>query len=115
VTTPKAPLDVGVGDSPRVRVANALVDAHRKIESHGGALDWEYDESARRVIVRLGGTCRGCAALTVTYVAALRVPLLALPEVDEVQFDGPPISRFAVARIEKLYWPSGTPTTTDRR
>ena len=85
------------------RIDRALVDVRRRIEAHGGILDVVFRPVDGHVQVRLRGACRGCPALTSTYLAAVRPALARLPEVSGVDFVGPAISRYAESRIRSMY------------
>lgn len=69
------------------RIERAIDDVRPYIASHRGSVevvDFEPDEG--RLLVRLGGTCDGCAAATITLKHGLEIRLRqAVPEVRTVE------------------------------
>lgn len=83
-------------------VAAVMADVSRRVESHGGTVRWELDEEGV-VTVELLGACKGCPALPVTFVGAVRARLLEHTDVAEVRLRGPALSRFAIERIATMF------------
>jgi len=69
------------------RVERALDDLRPYIASHRGQVEVvDFDQEAGLLLVRLGGTCQGCAASTITLKHGIEVRLRQhVPEVRQVQ------------------------------
>ncbi|HET8649571.1 MAG TPA: NifU family protein [Gemmatimonadales bacterium] len=68
------------------RIERTLDTLRPYISSHRGSVEVvDFDEEDGRLLVRLGGTCHGCAASTVTLKRGIEVRLRELvPEVKSV-------------------------------
>jgi Fe-S cluster biogenesis protein NfuA len=93
-------------DDLLAEVTAVMDDVGRRVESHGGTMRWELDDEGV-VTVQLEGACKGCHALPVTYVGAVRTRLLEQTRVADVRLRGPVMSRFAMERIATMFG-SGT-------
>ncbi len=69
------------------RVERALDDLRPYIASHRGQVEVvDFDQEEGLLLVRLGGTCQGCAASTITLKHGIEVRLRQhVPEVRQVQ------------------------------
>jgi Fe-S cluster biogenesis protein NfuA len=78
-----------VNDSSDIleRVEQALDDLRPYIASHRGQVEVvDFDDADGVLLVRLGGTCQGCAASTITLKHGIEVRLRqSVPEVRQVQ------------------------------
>jgi len=68
------------------RVERALDEIRPYIASHRGHVEVvDFDDAAGALVVRLGGTCQGCAASTITLKHGIEVRLRQhVPEVKTV-------------------------------
>ena len=68
------------------RVERALDEIRPYIASHRGHVEVvDFDDAAGALVVRLGGTCQGCAASTITLKHGIEVRLRQhVPEVRSV-------------------------------
>ena len=69
------------------RIENALDGLRPYIASHKGNVEVvDFDESTGVLLVRMGGTCHGCSAATITLKAGIEQRLkAAVPEVKMVE------------------------------
>jgi Fe/S biogenesis protein NfuA len=69
------------------RIEHALDDIRPYIASHKGHVEVvDFDEEEGLLLLRLGGTCQGCAASTITLRQGIEVRLRQhVPEVRQVQ------------------------------
>jgi Fe-S cluster biogenesis protein NfuA len=69
------------------RIEQTLDTLRPYIASHRGHVEVvDFDEDAGRLLLRMGGTCHGCSAATITLKQGIEVRLRELvPEVKEVQ------------------------------
>jgi Fe/S biogenesis protein NfuA len=69
------------------RVERALDDIRPYIASHRGHVEVvDFDDADGTLLLRLGGTCQGCAASTITLKQGIEVRLRQqVPEVRTVQ------------------------------
>lgn len=72
---------------PLDRIERALDELRPYIASHRGSVEVvDFDESAGILLVRLGGTCQGCAASTITLKQGIETRIRkAVPEVRTVE------------------------------
>jgi Fe-S cluster biogenesis protein NfuA len=72
---------------PLERIELALDGLRPYIASHKGSVEViDFDESTGLLLVRLGGTCQGCAASTVTLKQGIESRIRqAVPEVRTVE------------------------------
>lgn len=65
------------------RIEHALDGLRPYIASHKGSVEVvDFDDADGRLLVRLGGTCKGCAASTITLKQGIETRLrTAVPEV----------------------------------
>ena len=72
---------------PLDRIERALDELRPYIASHRGSVEVvDFDESAGILLVRLGGTCKGCAASTITLKQGIETRIRkAVPEVRSVE------------------------------
>ena len=72
---------------PIERIERALDELRPYIASHKGSVEVvDFDEVDGLLLVRLGGTCKGCAASTVTLKQGIEQRMkLAVPEVKVVE------------------------------
>lgn len=68
------------------RIETALDDLRPYISSHRGLVEIvDFDESEGHLLLRLGGTCQGCSASTVTLRQGIETRLRqTVPEVKQV-------------------------------
>lgn len=68
---------------PFERIERALDELRPYIASHKGSVEVvDFDPADGRLLVRLGGTCKGCAASTVTLKQGIEKRIrVAVPEV----------------------------------
>lgn len=78
-----------MSDAPDMfeRIERALDGLRPYISSHKGTVEViDFDTSSGLLLVRLGGTCKGCAASTVTLKQGIETRLrTAVPEVRVVE------------------------------
>ena len=69
------------------RIERTLDTLRPYIASHRGHVEVvDFDEEEGRLVVRLGGTCHGCAASTVTLKQGIEIRLReSVPEVKTVE------------------------------
>ena len=69
------------------RIEQTLDTLRPYIASHRGHVEVvDFDEEAGRLLLRLGGTCHGCAASTITLKQGIETRLRqAVPEVKSVE------------------------------
>jgi len=69
------------------RIERTLDTLRPYIASHNGRVEVvDFDEQDGRLLLRLGGTCHGCAASTITLKQGIEVRLRELvPEVKHVE------------------------------
>jgi Fe-S cluster biogenesis protein NfuA len=69
------------------RIEQTLDTLRPYIASHRGNVEVvDFDEEEGRLLLRLGGTCHGCAASTITLKQGIEVRLRqAVPEVKSVE------------------------------
>jgi Fe-S cluster biogenesis protein NfuA len=69
------------------RIERTLDSLRPYIASHNGSVEVvDFDEQDGRLLLRLGGTCHGCAASTITLKQGIEVRLRELvPEVKHVE------------------------------
>lgn len=69
------------------RIEQALDTLRPYIASHRGSVEVvDFDEAEGKLLLRLGGTCHGCAASTITLKQGIEVRLRqAVPEVKTVE------------------------------
>ncbi len=69
------------------RIERALDELRPYISSHKGSVEViDFDDTSGLLLVRLGGTCKGCAASTVTLKQGIETRLrTAVPEVRVVE------------------------------
>ncbi|HEX9754467.1 MAG TPA: NifU family protein [Gemmatimonadales bacterium] len=69
-----------------VRIEQALDDLRPYIASHRGEVEVvDFDETEGRLLLRMGGTCHGCSASTVTLRQGIEARLRqTVPEVRQV-------------------------------
>jgi Fe-S cluster biogenesis protein NfuA len=76
-------------DEPEVlqRIERTLDSLRPYIASHKGSVEVvDFDDVAGRLLLRLGGTCHGCSASTITLKQGIETRLRALvPEVKLVE------------------------------
>ena len=75
-----------MADTTLDRIEQSLDTLRPYIASHKGSVEIvDFDEIDGRLLLRLGGTCHGCAASTVTLKQGIETRLKQLvPEVREV-------------------------------
>ncbi len=78
-----------MSDAPDMfeRIESALDELRPYISSHKGTVEViDFDTDSGLLLVRLGGTCKGCAASTVTLKQGIETRLrTAVPEVRVVE------------------------------
>ncbi len=76
-------------DDPEVlqRIERTLDSLRPYIASHKGSVEVvDFDDVEGRLLLRLGGTCHGCSASTITLKQGIETRLRALvPEVKQVE------------------------------
>jgi len=76
-------------DDPEVlqRIERTLDSLRPYIASHKGSVEVvDFDDVEGRLLLRLGGTCHGCSAATITLKQGIETRLRALvPEVKQVE------------------------------
>ena len=72
---------------PMERIERALDELRPYIASHRGSVEVvDFDEHDGVLLVRLGGTCKGCAASTITLKHGIEQRMkVAVPEVKLVE------------------------------
>jgi Fe-S cluster biogenesis protein NfuA len=92
-TAPAGPRDDRIATAPArprgdtlVRIEQALDDLRPYIASHRGQVEVvDFDEADGRLLLRMGGTCHGCSASTVTLRQGIEARLRqTVPEVRQV-------------------------------
>ena len=76
-----------ISHDPLDRIERALDGFRPYIASHKGSVEVvDFDETTGLLLVRLGGTCQGCAASTITLKQGIESRLRqAVPEVRSVE------------------------------
>ena len=69
------------------RIERALDDLRPYIASHRGNVEVvDFDDTSGTLLLRMGGTCHGCAASTITLRQGIQVRLReTVPEVRQVE------------------------------
>lgn len=93
----------------------ALVDARRRLRSHGGDLRVVDVDDDGAVEVEFTGACRGCPALAFTFVAVVEPTLLAVDGVSSVTTRQGRFSRHVADRVRRLTASAGTTTQKGAR
>jgi Fe-S cluster biogenesis protein NfuA len=97
----------GEGQPSRSVVETVTATIRPRLRAHGGDLTVHVDEHGIAE-VSFHGACRGCPALPMTYVAAVRTPLREAGATD-VTCDQVNVSDHAASRLAAL-WPTAKET-----
>ncbi len=97
----------------RADCEDSLVRLNRMIRSHGGQVEIvSFDETNRKLVVRLIGLCTSCPAWPMTLHATIRPYFAEELGLDDVEIADRRISEAATRRIEKAFGARGVMSNT---